>query len=189
MHDFIVRICDCKMDSQKLYRPGSHVRRKCQRKSRPRVHAVFTLRLHLRLQCPTLHLWSVNECVNAKARKIIRISPFLAEGHKCASWYFHFRCVWARNWFIYWHPDMPTLPYVELIFYTTDVIETWITNKNKQGKSVFRKSCLSEKREKFFLKANAWICSHIIYLRGCNYRLFIKMASSTDLHTNKNVFD
>ena len=77
IHDFIVRICDCKMDSQKLYRPGSHVRRKCHRKSRPRVHAVFTLRLHLRLQCPSLHLWSANECVNAKARKIIRISPFL----------------------------------------------------------------------------------------------------------------
>ena len=77
IHDFIVRICDCKMDSQNLYRPGSHVRRKCKRKSRPRVHAVFTLRLHLRLQCPSLHLWSANECVNAKARKIIRISPFL----------------------------------------------------------------------------------------------------------------
>ena len=44
------------MDSQKLYRPGSHVRRKCQRKSRPRVHAVFTLRLHLRLRFPSLHV-------------------------------------------------------------------------------------------------------------------------------------
>ena len=77
IHDFIVRICDCKMDSQNLYRPGSHVRRKCKHKSRPRVHAVFTLRLHLRLRCPSLHVWSANECVNAKARKIIRISPFL----------------------------------------------------------------------------------------------------------------
>ena len=77
IHDFIVRICDCKMDSQNLYRPGSHVRRKCKRKSRPRVHAVFTLRLHLRLRCPSLHVWIANECVNAKARKIIRISPFL----------------------------------------------------------------------------------------------------------------
>ena len=77
IHDFFVRICDCKMDSQNLYRPGSHVRRKCKRKSRPRVHAVFTLRLHLRLRCPSLHVWRANECVNAKARKIIRISPFL----------------------------------------------------------------------------------------------------------------
>ena len=77
IHDFIIRICDCRMDSQNLYRPGSQVRLKCKRKSRPRVHAVFTLRLHLRLRCPSLHVWRANECVNAKARKIIRISPFL----------------------------------------------------------------------------------------------------------------
>ena len=73
IHDFIVRICDCKMDSQNLYRPGSQVRRKCKRKGRSHVHAVFTLRL----QCPSLHVWRANQCVNARAQKKIKISPFL----------------------------------------------------------------------------------------------------------------
>lgn len=68
---------------------------------------------------------------------------------------------------------------------TDDAIETWITNKHmKQRKSVLTKSCLSEKKEKLFLKANAWICSDI-YLRGYNYwHLFIKMTSSTYLNKN-----
>ena len=45
------------MDSQNLYRPGSHVRRSANAKvDRPRVHAVFTLRLHLRLRCSSLHV-------------------------------------------------------------------------------------------------------------------------------------
>ena len=73
LHDFIVRICDCKMDSQNLYRPGSQVRRKCKRKGSSHVHAVFTLRLY----CSSLHVWRVNRCVNPRAQKKIKISLFL----------------------------------------------------------------------------------------------------------------
>ena len=87
---------------------------------------------------------------------------------KKATWSF-FLFKYLKTWL--WHPDMPTLLRWSWYFYTTDdAIETWITNKNmKQRKKRFTKSCLSEKKEKFFLRANAWICSDI-YLRGYNYR-------------------
>ena len=82
---------------------------------------------------------------------------------------------------------MPTLLRWSWYFYTTDdAIETWITKKYniKQQKKPFNEIMPVGKKEKFFLKANAWICSDI-YFRGYNYQhLFIKMASSTDLNKN-----
>ena len=113
---------------------------------------------------------------------LLLIYMYLSLKRKRRGRFFLFK--YLKTWL--WHPDMPTLLRWSWYFYTTDdAIETWITNKNmKQRKKRFTKSCLSEKKEKFFLRANAWICSDI-YLRGYNYRhLFIKMASSTDLSKN-----
>ena len=99
LHDFIVRICDCKMASQNLYTPGSKVRRKCKRKGRSHVQAVFTLRLH----CPSLHVWigrRANQCVNARALGLA--FPFVLR-KVCASLRCNFRCVCAEAGTDYWH--------------------------------------------------------------------------------------
>ena len=153
IQDFIVRSCDCKMDFQNLYSPGSEVRRKCKRKGRSFVHAVFTMRLH----CPSLHVWRANQCVNARALGLA--FPFVLR-KVCASLRFNFRCVCAEagtnywhyftfnlhvsfikkkatwSFFLFkylktwlWHPDMPTLLRWSWYFYTTDAIETWITEE------------------------------------------------------------
>ena len=201
------------MASQNLYTPGSKVRRKCKRKGRSHVQAVFTLRLH----CPSLHVWigrRANQCVNARALGLA--FPFVLR-KVCASLRCNFRCVCAEAGTDYWHyftfnlhvsfikkkatrsfflfkylkhdSDIqicrPFSDGFDISAPTDDAIETWITNKHmKQRKSVLTKSCLSEKKEKLFLKANAWICSDI-YLRGYNYwHLFIKMTSSTYLNKN-----
>ena len=90
LHDFTVRICDCKMASQNLYTPGSQVQ----------TQRTFMQFSTLRLHCPSLHVWRENQCVNARALGLA--FPFVLR-KVCASLRFNFRCVCAEAGTNFWH--------------------------------------------------------------------------------------
>ena len=77
---------------------------------------------------------------------------------------------------------------MELIFYTSyGRITTKISKKKKRKKRVNEIMPVRKKGKVIFKdkRLNLLRC-----LTGCNYRqLFIIMASSTDPHTRKNIFD
>ena len=203
LHDFIVRICDCKMAYQNLYTPGSQVQRKCKRKGRSHVHAFFTLRLN----CPSLDVWRANQCVNARA--IGLVFPFVG---RFVSLRFNFRCVCAEagtDYWLYftfnlhvsfiqkkatssffflfqylktwlWYPDMPTVLRWSWYFYTTR-----LTNKNmKQRKKRFNEIMPFGKKGKVLFKSKRLNLLRYILEAIIRWGHFNTKVSITDLSKN-----